>query len=1501
MARRIKGKYYDLNQTFSDEEGNRYSRRAADTLVLWMNMGGAPTDKGPKSLTVSYEGSPTTSTSALVPAGTIRDTVQFDDSPGNMNGKVNGNAALSPSSLATLGTPTATSDLPFSLSFWVNMDDVSAGSAHHLLCSKVGYSDRATFDCGVYYDSGKPWFAVYDSNVGSYNTYKSIKTAADQTSTIEDKWAHIACTYDGSASSAGMVMYINGDVASTVVADNGSYVGMKPDHSKPLYVGAKYDGSQEVDGQMAEFCMWNDYALNASDVKALYNVSAHDRGTASGQLGNPVRTVLRDLDTQIGSYPTIARTGDSDFLGQFTSTFDDSNTIVFSGANLVYPTNLIAGSKFVSGGIATPSVLGGLLAAGTSSAGTADSHVFFPPVGMSQGENISPFNESRTYIDDGLKFYTTGTASGTLPGFDQRLSSKTIINLNFNNTVTENLYFTTGSWYRHLDEGFTVNSKTYDVAGSLLNQWRMDSTVRSGSAWAGSANRAYPACSGAASFGGILTVTDRPAEVTWVGSLRPDRPYNNDFYAGSTYFSASHNTYLMGGGVADAMPADVGTAFSLSFWVKWDVIDAFRSPDSASNFASTSRLWSFFNLAYECGITPDGRLWFDAWTSGDVREYKTEAGFVTEGPWYFLTFAYDEDATPKLWIYKNGTQRATITTVAAGSGDDIGISGGDIFYCPGGHSTGGVSTQIASQSAGVYCDISLHKKQIDVDNHGAMYYAASYPTVHSNTGLAYLNFKQNKWSIIGASGSVDYMNPQPAIASASFLAFTPKYLGGTIGTADSVKNSSLVARTVGMPTDLCGFPHHSKFDPTNEQLFSLSGSLTSPFLLEKIVYEFSAALPPRLTRTNGSSGDGPECTQIFLMRHGNESYNSTQLPTFTQIVSGGQYVPGIFDKPLGSDLQYSFSSLSVVTGGNNYLVDVGTIANAAIFSDGYHRDLNHTTDSAVTGTFRVNSTAKVFGATSATALKANRLMGAAGAGHGALWLGNGAYAAKFPGMSVGLLRNQMGGRDGLGIATSDGRSFIKGVVGSEVSSSLSLNYLGNPGGSVVSAQTDLDAQTNFYTAPTYKEVSFDSPYVLFPNDKISVGLCYHPFQAQEGSSYDLLETTELKIGQISNALQVSPGGVNITLFGSLLRNNLPVEPVSNQPLTSNAVHEVLQFDTPVYDQFDVEPYLSLTGSYVDNVISGSMFADLHNKSSARDKFHIRRVVNSVTSGQAGTTGSLQRFTRLTDPVGTMYDSHPPDPADVLFLASVDSNGNPRGWFSSISGETTTKHVFMSPGLPTQGIAAPDTSWYLYSAYEKSSSRLLPGKISAKHRPTFNDDGTNIGSLPLVSQRTIFLYSTVFKADGNYTFISDDDGGINTLESHKNSIKALWGFGRALFNSPEWGVVASKRAVPRIRGYKYGLAGLFGSKADARFRRDRYGQFRDMLEQRKYPATLLARGSVDYPLEIAFKSREGGVTDPSKTHSQNLSQFSSSSKPYFDGLAVDRADDPDVTLDPIDVT
>ena len=154
--------------------------------------------------------------------------------------------------------------------------------------------------------------------------------------------------------------------------------------------------------------------------------------------------------------------------------------------------------------------------------------------------------------------------------------------------------------------------------------------------------------------------------------------------------------------------------------------------------------------------------------------------------------------------------------------------------------------------------------------------------------------------------------------------------------------------------------------------------------------------------------------------------------------------------------------------------------------------------------------------------------------------------------------------------------------------------------------------------------------------------------------------------------------------------------------------------------------------------------------------------------------------------------------------------------------------------------------------------------------------------------------------------SDRFGNINNVESFKNTQKFLFGFGDNSYNQPipvNTDPGSFETAIPVIRGYKYGLGGLFGSLPDARFRRDRYGQFRDMFEQRRFPATLVG-GIVEYPVEIKFvpqDSTTGGSEDPARTHSQNLSPFATSSLPYYDGQVKDRGDDPDVTLTPIEVS
>ena len=93
-------------------------------------------------------------------------------------------------------------------------------------------------------------------------------------------------------------------------------------------------------------------------------------------------------------------------------------------------------------------------------------------------------------------------------------------------------------------------------------------------------------------------------------------------------------------------------------------------------------------------------------------------------------------------------------------------------------------------------------------------------------------------------------------------------------------------------------------------------------------------------------------------------------------------------------------------------------------------------------------------------------------------------------------------------------------------------------------------------------------------------------------------------------------------------------------------------------------------------------------------------------------------------------------------------------------------------------------------------------------------------------------------------------------------------------------------------FRYGISNIDPEFTSTRWRYDRYGQFRDMLE----PRLLVARFDGFNPIKIKFVSGSSIIADPTATHSQNLSVFATSSMPYFDDdVARNRSDNPDVTL------
>lgn len=92
--------------------------------------------------------------------------------------------------------------------------------------------------------------------------------------------------------------------------------------------------------------------------------------------------------------------------------------------------------------------------------------------------------------------------------------------------------------------------------------------------------------------------------------------------------------------------------------------------------------------------------------------------------------------------------------------------------------------------------------------------------------------------------------------------------------------------------------------------------------------------------------------------------------------------------------------------------------------------------------------------------------------------------------------------------------------------------------------------------------------------------------------------------------------------------------------------------------------------------------------------------------------------------------------------------------------------------------------------------------------------------------------------------------------------------------------------PIIRGWKYGLFSGIPNYTSAYFRQGRYGQFRDMLEQRIYSKFTNDKifnsfNQEEGPVTVKFIDVNDNLTPPQNTQSSNLSIYATSSLPYFD--------------------
>jgi hypothetical protein len=257
-----------------------------------------------------------------------------------------------------------TSDSPFSISAWINIEDVSNG----FYIINKGIVGSSTHEYLLYLPSGKLTFYAYDQSAGSYigRQYDNVLTSFD------GSWIHVAATYSGSGANSGIKLYLNGVQVDDTNFSSGSYTAMEAD-TAAVTLG-RYDTSYD-EGSMADFKIHN-LELSTAEVKELYSGAsvpfkykgANQTELTSGTLTIGKKYRINDWITN-DDFTNIGGTNEdgNEFVatGTTPTTWTNSSTVVPIGAVAEYDGSTAGAHQW---GDKSGNALHGTVGAGTGDA-----------------------------------------------------------------------------------------------------------------------------------------------------------------------------------------------------------------------------------------------------------------------------------------------------------------------------------------------------------------------------------------------------------------------------------------------------------------------------------------------------------------------------------------------------------------------------------------------------------------------------------------------------------------------------------------------------------------------------------------------------------------------------------------------------------------------------------------------------------------------------------------------------------------------------------------------------------------------------------------------------------------------------------------------------------------------------------------------------------------------------------------------------------------------------
>lgn len=463
-----------------------------------------------------------------------------------------------------------------------------------------------------------------------------------------------------------------------------------------------------------------------------------------------------------------------------------------------------------------------------------------------------------------------------------------------------------------------------------------------------------------------------------------------------------------------------------------------------------------------------------------------------------------------------------------------------------------------------------------------------------------------------------------------------------------------------------------------------------------------------------------------------------------------------------------------------------------------------------------------------------------------------------------------------------------------------------------------------------QQVTLASPYLVFPGDKLVLAISktrpsMYKVSTALGVSYS---------GTIGHDVTLNSGSVKITLYGSSLKENQEAH-LSTNKTNTEAIYTVIG-DEPTLDQFDVSYREMFYGTTQDDFITGSLVSKVGTSVVTGSRGKIFSKLNASTQPVVsdGSQTVSQMLTNWTELVGTenlfqapsnerFYDSMLPAISDVLKIDGTNPVLLSLGGVTA--GVFTLNSDLLASFYPTANIS--NNNWAFAFPFEPHYASL------SRHQAVdssfiVKSDGTQQIN-PVTIKPLVFFGGKFPTRVSDTTFIMTTDNSVKTLSaltaSTNNVVmnvsdlsRVLYGFGdmNSIYFSPTTNTYngsnhfVSFRALrtsvlidsvysPVVRGWKYGIIHGLPTFSRAVFRRNKFGQLRDMLEQRidtKFYITPDENAQKDQNktnigtsvVTVKFIDPfTGNITPAENTQSQNLSFEATSSLPYFDGQTRNR--------------